>query len=167
MQINGLDKYADMLGVIDVLTNESRQRLADASVRSLRPFYELTLGEFFACIRGDFSVIGIRSSEDWAQLSVAQGFWVEKFRDFINEFIKVCEALKAPQTPEDAVLTAGVKPSTFEEAALLFARSYFGLPSFTAAADTTLGDYVIARKDDYNKTIIARAQAARMKKTKK
>lgn len=167
MQISALDKYADLLGVLDVLTDGTRERIGSQMADHLKPFYSLTLEEFFACLRCDFSCIGLQRPEDLAEMSVAQGLWVERFAPFVEEFIKVCEALKPPQAPDEVTKVAGLKPCTFEEAALLFSREYFGLHSFTDAAKTTLGDYVIARKDTYNKALQTRAQIARYKKPKK
>lgn len=167
MTISGFEKYADLVGIIDVLTDDSKKRLGDACVESVKPFWTLTFNEFFACIRLDFSAIGICTPEDLANASVAQTLWVERFRGFIDEFVKVCEALKVPQTPAEKMASTGCKPCTFEEHALLFCREYFGLHSFREAGETTLGDYIIAIKDTYNKAVQVRNRAAQMRKAKK
>ena len=35
-------------------------------------------------------------------------------------------------------------------------RSYFGLPNFDAVRELKVADYIMAKKDDYNKAVVDR-----------
>lgn len=56
-------------------------------------------------------------------------------------------------------------PMTMAEGLLVFARRYFGCRSFSEAERLTLGEWLMAKKDDYNR--IAAEQAAVKKYGKK
>lgn len=88
---------------------------------------------------------------------------VEAFGEFIDKLTDTLKRLTVPPTPESIKLSSGVMPSEFTESVYLFCRSYFGLPSFEAADGLKVSEYLLARKDDYNKQIIDRNVANSMK----
>jgi hypothetical protein len=50
-------------------------------------------------------------------------------------------------------------PVEWQEGMLVFVRAYFGLKSFGEAENVTIGDYLLAKKDEYNSTIFQRNMA--------
>lgn len=88
---------------------------------------------------------------------------VEAFGGFIDRLAETLKRLTLPATPEGIRLSSGVMPSEFTESVYLFCRSYFGLKSFEEADALKVSEYLLARKDDYNRQIVDRNVAARMK----
>ena len=58
----------------------------------------------------------------------------------------------------------GTMPMTFSESLLIFAQNFFGLKSFKEAEKITLGEIIIAKKADYNKSVFQRNQIKQYQK---
>lgn len=76
--------------------------------------------------------------------------WLLQFKDFVEQFSKTISNFSLKPTPMEASASSVCFEVTMLESMLVFSRDYFGLKSFSEAAKTTLGDYLIARKADYN-----------------
>lgn len=145
------NKYVDILPFV---TDDSRKVLMEQAAK-IRDPYTLTLAEFFACCEGDFSCV----LKDQNNITTGEGLWLEIFRDFVADFCKILERLVIPQTPEQKQASANCLPVEWQEGMLVFVRAYFGLKSFAEAENVTIGDYLLAKKDDYNANIFQRNMA--------
>lgn len=152
----------DMAGRADYLVyrwryigDTERKRLYDKAQEHIGIHYgELRIGDFFACLRCDFSVIGVRST--WNRATQAQYIWAMGFAEYMESLSKYLQGLTPPQTPEQIAAQGVCRKVDFEESVLVFCRSYFGLPSFRAVEDITVNEYIIAKKDRYNAAVYER-----------
>lgn len=151
-------KYTDVLRFVEKKSREDLQRGAE----ELRPMWELTLADFFACCDGDFSCVLENDPKLW------QVLWVESFSNFVTNFTDVCKRLTIEPTQEQKQASQGCLPVEWQEGILIFARSYFGLHSFKDAERLTLADFILAKKHDYNTQLAERnMQKIQLKKLKK
>lgn len=161
MDIDLLKPYAEYAEYLQLLTAKSREELS-AAAEKVRPMWDLKIGELFRLCDGDFSGIIDEKPLLW------QILWVERFPKFFEEFVRVVARLTLEPTQEQKAAAAGCLPMEWQEGILIFARSYFGLHSFAAVEELTLGDYILAKKHDYNTALTERnmhkQQMQRLKK---
>lgn len=151
MEINLSEKYGLYADILPFVTDESRRELLQ-KVAEIRNPYTLTLAEFFACAQGDFSCV----VKDAEHPTTGEVLWCENFVSFVEELSKVLKRLTIPQSAEQKQAAKGCLPVEWQEGMLIFARKYFGLHNFTQAEQITIGDFLIAKKDDFNTTIFER-----------
>lgn len=154
MKIDFSKPYSKYIDVLPFVTDESRKALMEQAAK-IRDPYTLTLAEFFACCEGDFACV----IKDKNNPTTGEGLWLEMFRDFLKDFGKILERLVIPQTPEQKQASANCLPVEWQEGMLVFVRAYFGLKSFGEAENVTIGDFLLAKKDEYNSTIFQRNMA--------
>lgn len=109
---------------------------------------------------GNFTDITIEKFAELTQLTPEKAMkeydtvfkvrWLLQFKDFVEQFSKTVSNFSLKPTPMEASASSVCYEVTMLESMLVFSRDYFGLKSFSEAAKTTLGDYLIARKADYN-----------------
>lgn len=134
---------------------EQRKQLYERAQDFLRLHYgELNIGDFFDCLRCDFSVIGVCST--WNNATQAQYIWAMGFADYMDDFGKMLQRLTPPATAEQKQAQGVCMRVGFEESVLVFCREYFGLKSFKEVETLTLNEYLIAKKDAYNKAVFER-----------
>ena len=162
MDIDLRKTYAEYADYLQLLTEKSREELSDAA-ENVRPMWDLKIGEFFRLCDGDFSCV-----VDKENPLLWQVLWSERFPKFVEEFANVVQRLTLEPTPEQKAAAVGCLPMEWQEGILVFARSYFGLHSFAAVEELTLGDYILAKKHDYNTALTERnmhkQQMQRLKK---
>lgn len=144
MIITSSTKYEEFEPFEDKITDESKDEIKAAAVRQFKPYHTLTLNEFWGALSYDYSLLG-----DLSEPSVLQVYWLKGFYDFLKEFTTACEKLVA-KDPENEGLQEGCAQLSAQESMLIFVREYFGLHSFEAAGDITIGEYILARKDHFN-----------------
>lgn len=154
MNIDFSKPYSKYVDVLPFVTDESRKALM-AEAAKIRDPYTLTLAEFFGCCEGDFGCV----MKDTENPTTGEALWLDVFRVFIADFGKILERLVIPQTPEQKQASANCLPVEWQEGMLVFVRAYFGLKSFGEAENVTIGDYLLAKKDEYNSTIFQRNMA--------
>lgn len=153
----------DTLRLLDVLTDESKERALSAARELYGNYDDLTLIQFLQLTEGDYTVIGI---EDTERVAVGQLLWMQGFADFCTSFAAICNRMQVPESPESRDAHSGEMPLSTREGMLIFARSYFGFHTFEETANTvTVSEYIVARKDTYNTAIYNknRADAERRK----
>ena len=138
-------KYSELQPLENALTAETVEQFKAAAQRHFGAYAELTIDAFWGAVQGHYDALG-----DIDNPSVLQVYWVKGFQDFVQEFTKVCERLVI-HDPEDENVTTGCVELKPQERMLTFVREYFGLPSFYDAGQRTIGEYILARKDSYNK----------------
>lgn len=162
MDIDLRKPYAEYAEYLQLLTAKSREELS-AAAEKLRPMWDLKIGEFFRLCDGDFACI-----MDKENPLLWQVLWVERFPKFVEEFANVMQRLTLEPTQEQKAAAVGCLPMEWQEGILVFARSYFGLHNFAAVEELSLGDYILAKKHDYNIALTERnmhkQQMQRLKK---
>ena len=154
MTIDFSKPYSKYVDILPFVTDESRKVLMEQAAK-IRDPYTLTLAEFFACCDGDFGCV----VKDTKEPTTGEVLWLEMFQGFVADFGKILERLVIPQTPEQKQASANCLPVEWQEGMLVFVRSYFGLKSFAEAENVTIGDYILAKKDEYNTAIFQRNMA--------
>ena len=144
MTITNNTKYADFAQYESVLDDEGRKALEDAAEQYFKPCYLLTLEEFWGLLNKDFQLLG-----DISNPSVLQMYWLKRWTAFLEQFTKTCERLEMKEPNAEQIAEGCVKLQP-QESMLVFVREYFGYRTFAEAAQCTIGDYVLARKDRYN-----------------
>lgn len=151
MLITAETKYAEIAALDEFITPESVSQLKAAAIKQYGDPWELTIDNFFALTKSDYSMLG-----DMTDPTALQVYWCKAFADFAEELKKTLETLTVEQTPDQKRASAGTIEFDFQQSILVFCRSYFGLPSFAAVGGLTMGEFVLARKDKYNEMLTAR-----------
>ena len=154
MKIDFSKPYSKYVDVLPFVTDDSRKVLMEQAAK-IRDPYTLTLAEFFACCDGDFGCV----MKDTKNMTTGEGLWLEYFCNFVTDFGKILERLVIQQTQEQKQASANCLPVEWQEGMLVFVRSYFGLKSFAEAENVTIGDYILAKKDEHNNAIFQRNMA--------
>lgn len=144
MQITIDTRYSDFYRYEPYLSEESKEALKKAALDAYGQYTDLTIERFSHLTSLDRDEVAKEYD------TVFKVYWLIGFKDFVEEFSKTLTNLTLKPTPMEASASSVCYPSTMIESMLVFSRSYFGLKSFAEAGQVTLGDYLIARKDDYN-----------------
>lgn len=147
-------KYTFFQDFEHTISDESSAELKKAAEQYFKPCHALTVAEFFGVLNGHFELLG-----DISDPTVLQVYWQKRFREFVDEFSTACNRLKI-HPDDEAELTSGCVNLTGVEHMLVFLRDYFGLPSFEAAGERTLSEYLTARKDKFNEWRIMKNREA-------
>lgn len=156
-------KYDDKFIALEkVFETGEKKRLRAAAVKDMygdAGFWSLTIGEMFALMDGD-----VRSLMQHDGDTVYDVYRCKAFEKFADDFVRCVDALTLKATAAERANTQGCKAMTFKESTLIFVRRYFGLHSFIEAEGITLADYIIAKKDDYNASVVERNIANKVNK---
>lgn len=156
LRINLKKSAAMLVHQWQYIGDEQRKKLYERAQDFLQLHYgELRIADFFGCIHCDFSAIGVDGST-WNNATQAQYIWAMGFADYLDGFGKMLERLTPTTTPEQRQAQSACLSVEFEESVLVFCRDYFGLRSFRAAEELTVNEYLIAKKDTYNKVTFER-----------
>lgn len=137
------------------ISDKEKSGLYERAQDALHLHYgELRIGDFFDCIRCDFSVIGVCST--WNNVTQAQYIWAMGFADYMENFSKMLERMTLRGTAEQQQAQMVCLRVGFEESVLVFLQDFFGLHSFKEAEDITVNEYLIAKKSAYNKAAFER-----------
>lgn len=134
------------------VSDAQRAAIKDAAVRSLfgeAGFYGMTIGAMLDAMHGNYK--GIRQDDGNTCFDIMR---IEAFADWVDEFLDVVQRLTPKPSPKQMKNAAGTIKMTFDESVYVFCRAYFGLPNFDAVNGLTVGDYVLAKKDDFNQRTI-------------
>lgn len=161
MKIDRHTTNAEFAPFAAIVSHDDMMRVREAAVRDMfgeAGFYGMTVGQLTDIISGDPRPLlqsGGRTVFDTCR--------VEAFRQWIDEFSSALRRMSLPQTAESIALSAGTMQADFVESLYIFCRSYFGLGSFEACDRLKVSEYMIARKDDYNRAVVERNVSTRMK----
>ena len=134
------------------VSDEQRKAIKEVAVRSLfgeAGFYGMTIGSMLDAMHGNYE--GIRQDDGNTVFDIMR---IEAFKEWLDEFLSVAETLTPKPTARQVKNSMGTIRLSFDEAVYIFCRSYFGLPNFDAVNELTVGDYLLAKKDDYNQRIV-------------
>lgn len=164
MKIDKYTLYKDFAQIepyVDASKLDELRRSAVTDRFGAGGFYDMTIGGLLDAMKDDFDALQECNGE-----TVFDVYRVAAFRQWLNEFIAVVDALTLKPTAKQMAQSSGCKPLTFEESVYFFVRSYFGLKDFDSVRDLTVADYIMAKKDDYNHNVVERniANAIKAKK---
>ena len=162
MKIDKYTLYKDFASVESLAPASQLFALRDVAVRDKfgeAGFYQLSIGDFLdAAIYNKYDALFDCRGE-----TVFDRYRILAFSVWLDEFISAAEGLTLKPTPKQIAASSGCRPVTFEESVYFFMREYFGLSSFDAVRDLTVSDYLLAKKDTYNKQVVERALLNRVK----
>ena len=150
MQVTSETKYIDFYPYEAFLSNESIDQIKDAAVREFGQYTDLTIEKF----NNMTNLTTEQAGKDYP--TVFGVYWLLGFKDFIEEFSNTIKNLTIQPTATEMNASSVCYPTTMIESMLVFSQSWFGLKSYAEAAQVTLGDYLIARKADYNSKMFER-----------
>lgn len=137
-----------------VVPEDKRAMLYDKAQDYLRLHYgELRIGDFFDCMNAEYGVI-MHGKKDWNKCNNAQFLWAMGFAEYLRAFSKMIQRLQVPMSAEEKAAQGACLAVSFEESVLVFVQQYFGLPSFKACQEVTINEYLIAKKQMYNRAIV-------------
>lgn len=152
MSIDPKAPYLNHLALLEYMDEDSKKRLQDYADSVYGSPWSLALRDFFALSEGDLSYIGL-AKEDYMKANVCQYVWMKSFRECVEQVTEILKSLQVPQSPESQRASKACLKMGFKEATLVFTRRYFGLHNFTEAENIPLGDFIVAKKDDFNGNI--------------
>lgn len=152
MKIDPNERYINRLVLLEKMDEESKQRLEEYAESVYGSPWALSLRDFFALSEGDLSYIGL-TKEQYLSANVCQYVWMKAFRECVEQVTNILKSLQVPQSPESQRASKACLKMGFKEATLVFTRRYFGLHNFTEAEKIPLGDFIVAKKDDFNGNI--------------
>lgn len=145
-------RYADYIALLD---DESKARLLTAAKKVVGDYWDLTLGELIALSEGNLAC----KVKDPKDPTLAEWSWMDGLPEWLDGFVKSINNLTPKQTADEQAAAKNCLPTSWSEGLLIFARNYFGLPSFDAAESIKVGELLIAKKDRYNEVMMARGMA--------
>lgn len=154
-----LEQFAPFAALVSEADMERVRKGAVSDKFGDAGFYGMTIGDFTAVCAGD-----PRPLLQSGGRTVFDACRVEAFKAFVDEFAAMLRRLTPPKTPEAVKASAGTLQYEFTEGLYVFCRSYFGLPSFEAVDGLRVSEFVMAKKDDYNRQIVERNAIAAAKK---
>lgn len=155
MRVTEETRYADFAEFEKIARDEDLQAVEKAAVKEYGKFYALTIGEFNRMASQPMDIEN--------EPSVLRVYWLRYIERSIKAFATALENLTLPPTAEDMDVIDQLPKMSMAEAMLIFARSYFALHSFSEAERITLGEYLMAKKDEYRNALAERLRAAKMK----
>lgn len=166
MLITDQTKYSELAHVEKYLTEQAVRELYNAAEVKFGSMYDLTFAQFHACANGNYSeIVG-----DMTDATVLQIYWCKRFGEFVKEFAETLSKITLTQTPDEKRACTGLLKTDWAEGLLVFIRDYFGLQSFKAAENITLGEVLIAKRAQYNNDLfrrnLARIQTQKIKNRK-
>lgn len=162
MRIDEKTLYKDFAPIEPFMAPGEKERLEEAAVRDMfgdDGFMRMTLCDMLdVAMRGKVDSLLKASGE-----TVFDVYRVTAFARFLNNLIRQLQGCTLPVSSEDVALRQGTLDSTFEESVYTFCRSYFQLPAFADVDNLKVADYLLAKRDDYNRGMIERNAAKLMK----
>lgn len=160
MKISDKTLYSDIKGVERYFTLRDKETLSEASQLRYKRYYDLTIEEFFEVLDKNYRILELT---DESEITLYQWVWLNGFAQFVDELTKTLKRLEVAPTAKELQYMRGTLPMSFSESLVVFAQSFFGLKSYKEAEQITIGDIVIAKKADYNKSIFQRNQIKNLK----
>ena len=159
MRITENTKYYEVAGLLQYLTPIDEIRLVFASENYYlgeSGWWGMRIGDFIKLLQGDLSIFGV-DKDNAMDVPAFAHFIMKGFAIFMQDFCQTCKALDVPMTANEQRAQSKCLQMGVDEGILVFCRNYFSLPNFDAVADLPLSDYLLARKDSYNKTMFEKS----------
>ena len=139
--------------VLDNMDEASRDRLREDAQTIYGSPWALALKDFFALAKRDLSLFGL-TKENALAMTVRQYVYLRWFDEVAAQVAKILKTLTVPQSDAMKRASEHCLKVSGEESTLVFVRRYFGLKNFTEAENISVADFIIARKDQYNDSML-------------
>lgn len=163
LKIDRNTRYEDFRMWEPLLADGMADAIRKAAVRNrfgVDGFWNMTLGDMFSILAGDMTRLTWGVSPD----SVFGVYINKAFSSFMEDFIGKLKSLTLPPTQDAMQASQGCLNVAFDESVYVFCREYFGLHGFEAVEGLKVADFIMAKKDAYNKAVVDRNVAAAIKK---
>lgn len=157
MRIDKETKYFAVAPLLRCLPTEKIKEIEQKAVECVLGadgFMGLTIGQLIRLMNSD--ITAIIGTKDPNEITVFDYYTINQIRTFVDDYIGKLEGLNPIPTNEERAAQKICLKVSAAEGFLLFAREYFGLHSFSDAEKVTLADFLIAKKDVYNKAMYQR-----------
>lgn len=151
MRIDERTTYAEYLAAEPYIKESDRMRVGALACKKFGEYYALDFDTFFGLLSGDWSLLG-----DLHQNTALQVVWAKEFEAFVTEFAEKIKRLTIAPTEKQERARIGTYNFDYKTSVLVFLRNYFGLHSFAEAGRLTVGEYLTARQDEYNRAVMQR-----------
>lgn len=158
MKVTDKTKLSELAAFLPYLEQSSIKSIKDAAEAKFGSPWGVTIGQFFTYSEGDYSAIGVDFGRP-LEVTVFQYYWMESFKEMTMQLQRTIESLTVQPTPEAKEASVGCRKMSFQESVKVFCRAYFGLHSFAEVDALTLDDFLLAKKDAYNKDIFDKTLA--------
>lgn len=160
-EINETTLYVEFIKVESLIDEETKQNIIKSSQKIYGEYYDMTLDRLLSLLEPD--------CEEYERLNdplitVFEVYWFLGFKEFFDSFLKLLQNFSIKESPDELAASRNCYPVEFSESVLIFTRSYFNSPSFKEAAKITIGEFLMAKKDAYNKAVFERTYANLKKK---
>ena len=88
---------------------------------------------------------------------------VRAFSAWLRDFVALVDSFSLKPTAKQIRYANGCVEMSFDESVYVFLREYFNLPRFDDVLGLTVGDYLLAKKDNFNRMTIERNQLQALK----
>lgn len=156
MIVNRTTIWDDFAASEPYISDEDKQKVMDAAVKEMlgeNGFYDVTIKTLLEGMHGEFAGLWMDEGK-----TVFDVYRVLAFTNWLKDFIALVDRLTLKPTAKQVKWSAGCIEMSFDESVYVFLRSYFGLHCFDDVQTMTVADYVLAKKDTYNKMIVERNQ---------
>ena len=150
MKIDPQDKAIQHIILLENMDDDSRKRIYEDAEKEYGSPWSLKLRDFFALMENDLSYLGI---DKLYNTTVRQYAWIMDYRECAERVGELLKAFVVPQSPEAQRASQKCIKMSSKEAVMVFVRKYFNLPSFDAAMDIPLSDFIVAKKNEFNNSI--------------
>lgn len=148
MKINKNTKWSDIAVVYANANKQERIRVEDLCAERIfgeGGCWAITIGDFIELTEGRKVESFVNQGEAIGILATfAVRRWVEQIMEILKKLV--------PPIKSNDVSSLTIEMS-FAESMLVFCRDYFGIQSFDVASKVAISDYILARKDFYNKIV--------------
>ena len=155
MNITQSTLYVDFaLEEEEFIDEDTEKSIIEASKEVYGDYYELTIENLI-----DYTREGTDSYDELMdpKITVFRVYWFKGLAEFLKTYLNLLKNFVVKETPKESMASKACYTVEFGESLLVFAREYFGLHSFKEAANITLSDLLIAKKDAYNKAVFEKA----------
>lgn len=160
-EINESTLYIEFIPIEKLIDDETKNNIIKSSQEVYGNYYDMTLDRLITLLDPN--------CEEYQDLNnplttVFKVYWFLGFKEFFEKFLSILQNLTIKESPDEFAASRNCYPVDFSESLLIFTRSYFNSPSFKEAAKITIGEFLMAKKDAYNKAIFERTYTNLKKK---
>lgn len=161
LKIDRHTKWIDFAAMEHCISAEDTQRIMEKAVTAKygeNGFYMLTIKELLDGMHGEFAEL----YEDEGK-TVFDIYRVRAFSAWLRDFVALVDSFSLKPTAKQIRYANGCVEMSFDESVYVFLREYFNLPCFDDVLGLTVGDYLLAKKDNFNRMTIERNQLQALK----
>lgn len=160
MKVNKGTTYKDFEPYEPYVSDDDKAKIKKAAIAAKfgdNGFYAMKVGAFLSAYHCDFGVL-----YDDGGTTAFDVYRAAAFADWLKDFCDVLDNLTMKPDLRQMKSQQGCVAMTFDESVFIFCRNYFGLQRFDDVLKLSVADYLMAKKDDYNRQVIDRNASKQM-----